>query len=122
MGWLTDGELADMRADALEVLPGTAVIYRQAGGIDAYGFASGDWSAMGTALVRLEPVQLADAKGVAGASELTRATWAFFLPTTADVLNGDRLVVAGDTYEITMLHDSQHPLMYKTGRCARIGN
>jgi len=122
MGWLTAGEISQLRTDGAAALPGTAVIYRQSSGTDTYGYASGSWAAVGTAAVRLEPMNLADAAGVAGAGELTRATFTFFLPTTADVLNGDRLVVTGDTLEITMLHDLQHPGMYKIGRCARLGN
>lgn len=106
MGMLTDAELAQLRSDVLDFLPGSAVVQRiSRGTADAYGYGgSVSYAAAGTVAARVDPLS-ANAREVIGARDTDTEFRQLTVPYGADIVAGDRVVFDGRTYEIRSLID-----------------
>lgn len=107
MAMLTDAELAQLRSDVLELLPGSAVIQRESRGTaDAYGYGgSVSYAAVGTVAARVDPLA-ASARETIGARDTDTEFRQLTVPYNADIAAGDRVVFDGRTYEIRTLSDN----------------
>lgn len=83
-----------------EALPGTVVIERYALTSDGQGGAYEAWTAAGTVMGRIRPMQNAGMEVIGGAQLESEVKWWATLPTTATVYAQDRLVYEGRTYEV----------------------
>lgn len=106
MAMLTDAELAQLRSDVLDLLPGSVVVQRRSSGTaDAYGYGgSVSYAAVGTVAARVDPMSTS-AREVIGARDTDTEFRQLTVPYGADIAAGDRVVFDGRTYEIRTLSD-----------------
>lgn len=117
--FLSDDELAQMRADVAQMLPDMCVIQRAVRTIDAAGRGSVNWVAVGTVACRLDPAryrtQQMDTSG--GREALSNLFW-LTIAYDSDVLMHDRRVVHnGLVYEVRTLLDDHS---WNVGRQAMV--
>lgn len=107
MAMLTDAELAQLRSDVLDLLPGSVVVQRRSSGTaDAYGYGgSVSYAAVGTVAARVDPMSTS-AREVIGARDTDTEFRQLTVPYGADIAAGDRVVFDGRTYEIRTLSDN----------------
>ena len=105
--FLSDGQLAKMRADVEKMLPDTAVIQRVTHSSDGAGGFTESWATVsgGTVACRLDPVYARVQISQAGAAESMRYEYYCTLPYDAPILRGDRITVGGTAYEIRELYE-----------------
>lgn len=100
---LTSQELADARADAAETLVDSAIIKRSTP-VNTYGINDDVWGAVGTVACRLDPIPMNKASELyAGEREAARAYFTLTLPYNASLLDGDRVTINSDDYEVLVL-------------------
>lgn len=117
---LTARELADLRADMVELMPGTAVIERPTETVDNAGIPKQSWAAVGTVICRVDPAYRMDSRGVVADREAARVYFTMTVPWDANIAEGDRVVVSGDTLEIVQLYDIHEMRVSKRAQLARI--
>lgn len=102
---LTDRDLERGRADILETMPDTSVIYRSTNSTNAYGEGEPAFAAVGTVPVRVDPGRLSD-KQIYAEREGGAALFQLTNPYDTALQAGDRQVVNAITYEMIEVHDS----------------
>ncbi len=100
---LTTTELAQMRADLLQMLPDTCVIYSATQAVDAQGAISKTWAASGTAACRLDAPRNVSQDGmqISGAALQAFRRYTLTLPYDTTIVEGQRVVHGGETYTAT---------------------
>lgn len=104
---LTADELAQLRADVAEAMPGTAVIKRPTNATDSSGMVTQTFAAVGTAMCRIDPASANDIlRGTihSGGREAMKTYHILTVPWSTDIEAGDRLVIGGITYELKSLN------------------
>jgi hypothetical protein len=98
---LSATDLAAMRLAQAEALPGTCTILRATSAHNAIGEMALTWQTVGTAVpCRLRPqTRIGDLRSIGGQQQLV-GQWVVTLAYGANVCNGDRIVIGGDTYEV----------------------
>ena len=100
---LTADELTQMRADAAEALPGTAIIQTQAETSDGGGGVTVAWTAAGTVDCRIAP--LTGTEREMGDRISSDADYLITLPHNASVTTNSRIVAGGGTYSVEAIRD-----------------
>lgn len=99
---LTDSEITSARDALANALPDTATIRRHTTASDGGGGTTQTWADLATTACRISPVG-----GGEGATDGDRiadeSTHIATLPAETDVTESDRLIVAGRTYEVTLV-------------------
>jgi hypothetical protein len=109
MSFLSAGELAQLRADALATLADdTCTILTPTTSANAIGERTITWGTAGTAVAcRLRPSGRAPTGIPVGGQENTVAPWVVTLPHGTAVNPGDRLVIDSVTYEVLQTWDEE---------------
>lgn len=102
---LTPTELARMREDVAPSLPDTLVIHRATRTADGVGGQTSVWAAFGTVACRVEPVDRGQGEEIAGSREAEPTEYVIHLPYDETVTPDDRVVYAGETFEILEVVD-----------------
>lgn len=113
---LTAADLAYMQDAQEEALPGTVVIERLSRASNGMGGDYETWTAAGTAIGRIYPMQRRGmAETVAGAQVVSETTWFGTFPIGTEIYPQDRLVYASRSWEVTRTNNGE---MWKTAvRC-----
>jgi head-tail adaptor len=106
-GFLSDDELAALRADLDELLPGTAIIQRASAGTGLYGGHNPNWGAVGTVVCRVDSINRQDTAGMIADAEVGRTYYQLSLPYNADLRDGDRVSVSSVVYECLQVYRNQ---------------
>ncbi len=124
---LTGDELAQLRADVAETMPGTVVIKRlpsSSATPDTNGYIDTEnFVAVGTAMCRIDPANQNDMlRGMInmGAREAMKVYFILTVPWNTDIDAGDRLIISGKTYELKALHEEHSLRAVKRGVVAWI--
>jgi len=119
---LTANELTQLRNDVIETLPGTAVIKRAVTSVSDAGVPVQAFAAVGTVLCRVDPVprSMDVRRGVLAEREATTTYFQLTVKWDADIVEGDQVVFASETLEITSLNDIQDDRIVKRAVVARI--
>jgi len=109
MSYLSTGELAQLRADALATLADeTCTILTPTNSANAIGEPVITWGTAGTGVAcRLRPSGRAPNATPVGGQENTVAPWTVTLPQGTAVNPGDRLVIDSVTYEVAQTWDEE---------------
>lgn len=118
---LSADELADLRAEALGLLPDQAVILRPEGTVTASGAWSETYSAAGTVAARIDPFKMTQGDRVIAAQERGRAWYQLSVPWDADLRDGDRVSVADVTYELVQVHDDHSQRIVRRAIVSKLG-
>lgn len=97
----------------VDMLPGSAVINRNAGAVNSYYEYVDGFSAVGTVACRIDPFQKQDSKGMAGEREANRNWYRLTLPYGTDVQADDTITIDSQDYSVVQLHDG-HSLQFVT--------
>lgn len=104
---LSAGDLASMRAEAENSLPGTAIIQTKTVTSDGGGGGTASWTAAGTVACRLSPGS--DGRGggerVDGERITPDAQFVITLPWDASVTEANRLSIDSTIYSVTEVAD-----------------
>ena len=101
MTLLSSAQITSMRTTADLALPDTVVISRRTTASDGAGGWSETWATSATVAGRLMPkYQISGTEGQAAGQIQAAAQWACTLPAGTDLRAGDRVTVAGRTYEV----------------------
>lgn len=111
---LTASDLTCMRDSVEQTLPGTVTISRATGSSDGMGGQTQAWAAVGTVSARVAPMGSGD-EDILGAVLRGRTGWMVTLPEGTDVTERDRVVYAGQTFEVLR---TSSPMSYET--CVRV--
>ncbi len=101
---LTDGELADLRADVLALLPVTVTISRASESTNDYGEAVKTWATSSTVAGRVDPLGQRERERVVADQEKGLSYYQITVAYDADLRDGDRVIAEGVTYEVKTLH------------------
>ena len=99
---LTSQELDDARSDAAETLVDSAIVKR-ATPTNSYGIVEETWASVGTVACRLDP-ETRSADPNAAEREAARAYFTLTLPYNASIIDGDKVTINSDDYEVVRLH------------------
>lgn len=107
MTWLTDGDLALMRADVAFMLPDVAVIQTKTLTSDNAGGWAETWTAVtgGTVACRVDPLKSRESVDYTAKREALIRKWQVTLPYNAPIVPEARLVIGGVSYDVTVIHD-----------------
>lgn len=119
MSWLTDQELAEMRADAAATMPDTAIIKRVTTSISAEGYEVGTAVAIGTVAARIDIFQK-QANGQYAMLDAARAYYQLTVPHNADIDDGDTVTISGADYEVMQAHAAQSSRMVRRALIVRL--
>ena len=101
MTLLSSAQITAMRATADLALPDTVVISRRTVASDGAGGWSETWATAATVAGRLQPkYQISGSENVAAGQIQAVAQWVATLPAGTDLRAGDRVTVAGRTFEV----------------------
>lgn len=118
---LTARELAQLRADMVELLPGTAIIRRPTSSVNDAGVVAQTFAAVGTVIARVDPANATDfGRGVVAGREASTAYFQLTVEWDTDIAEGDRVTFGGETMEITLLHDLHESRAVRRALLARI--
>lgn len=118
---LTAQELAQLRDDMVELLPGTAIISRYTSSVNDAGVAAQTYAAIGTVIARVDPATGNDVRrGVLAGREASTAFFQLTVEWDANIAEGDRVTFGGETMEITLLHDLHADRAVRRALLARI--
>lgn len=118
---ISDAQLARMRAQV--PLPDTGVIQAMTATPDNAGGWTETWAAVtgGTVLCRLDPItSRSDAVQTAQAREGLQVDWQATFPYDAPLAVNRRVIINGDTYEVTQLSDDHSWRVSRRALVARI--
>lgn len=116
--WITPRELASARRSAERSLPGVAVIYRRTALSDGQGGQTWSWGEVETVRCRLAP-RAADERVQEG--RLATVTgWQLLLPWGTELYAVDRVVVAGEWYEIVETEAPRPEAVFTAARAVRV--
>lgn len=104
MSMLTEDELADLRADMLELMPDTLTISRPSEATNGYGEAVKTWATVATVAGRIDPMSDREKERVVADAEKGLSYHRITVAYDADLRDGDRVIGGGITYEITTLY------------------
>lgn len=107
MSWMTDNELTQIRADVAAMLPETVVIVGVASGTGYAGAHTMTESARGTVAGRLDRLTRQDNSGVIADAEAGRTFYTLSVEWNADLRDGDRVRVGGETYHVVQVQRAQ---------------
>lgn len=96
---VTSDEIAQMRDEAELALIDSAVISRETGSSDAQGGVTSSWSAAGTVLCRVSPMNAGAYEGERADRVSAQSEWIVTFPYGTDVTERDRFTCLGVTYE-----------------------
>lgn len=97
---LSAGELAAMRSEQSDTLPGTAVISRNTPTSDGMGGWTDAWAAVGTVDGRLAAASESGAERLVAERITEEDAWVITLPYNADVTARDRVQIDSRTFEV----------------------
>lgn len=119
---LSDTQLARMRAAALHLMPGSAIIQSTALVADGAGGFAETWTAVtgGSVPCRVDPVHLRSQIERAGGAEAMALEYTVTLPHDAPAAPGHRLLIDGQTYEIRRIADEHSWRIVKRCEVTRI--
>lgn len=101
---LTAAELSAMRSVEEEIMSSTCVVERATYAADGMGGQRETWAAVGTVACDLYPINSrADRERYGGGQMLSTGGWFVTMPTTANVLARDRLLIDSRTFEVTFV-------------------
>lgn len=99
---LTASEITAMRATANQALPDTCTIQRRTTTSDGGGGSSVTWANLTVLACRLAPLGGGEAATVGG--RITdESTHVVTLPAGSDVIEADRLLIADQVYDVTLV-------------------
>ena len=98
---LTSGELVAMRSELGLTLPGTAVIHSRTLTSDSQGGYTQTYAAASTVDARLSPEGLRGNEGQFAGRVAEVSPWILTVPYTTTINEGNRVVYASDTYEVS---------------------
>lgn len=104
---MNDRQLATMRAQAAQLLPQTAAIQTESAGKDAAGRPVPSWSTVATVAARIDPMGTQAQIALMAGKESQVIRYRLTVPHDAPITAGGRVVIDGNTYEITQL-DADH--------------
>lgn len=117
---LTTKELAQLRTEALDLLPDTCRIER-ATVANTYGATAETWgTAVASAACRFDPDQSRKEENVVSDREAMVTRYQLTLPYNTDIRDGDRIVYNGGTYQIIELHEQHSLNMFRRARVGQI--
>lgn len=100
---LSDGQITRMRATAERALTDTCAVQRKTTVSDGGGGTTSTWGPhLASVRCRLSPAAGGE-DGVTGARISDESTHIVTLPAGTDVTEADRLVISGQTFEITLV-------------------
>jgi SPP1 family predicted phage head-tail adaptor len=99
---LTAGDIAGMRATADTALPDVATVQRATTVSDGGGGTTTSWADVATVACRIAPAGGGEG-ATAGERVVDESTHVISLPAEADVTELDRLIVGGQTYDVTLV-------------------
>lgn len=118
---LNETDLAQMRADVAQMLPGTAIILTGTRTSNGMGGGSVAWTATGTVACRFDPFDRAVQIEQVAAGEAMRVEYVLTLAYDASITLGQRVRVEGDDYEIRRLSDEHNWRVSRRAVIRRIG-
>lgn len=117
---LTARELADLRAEALDLMPSTCRIERPVVTI-TYGATSEAWgTAVASVACRFDPDKTRKEENVISDREAMVTRYQLTLPYNTDIQAGDRLIYNGGTYELIELHEQHSLNVFRRARVSQI--
>ena len=99
--FIDSGELASLRTDLEQSLPGTAVIETKQGSSNAGGGATATWVPTGTVPCRLSPLIRQGLEDEVANRLQPESRWTITVPALTDVDEKDRFLIAGEVYNVT---------------------
>lgn len=96
-----------MTATQQSIMPGTVVIERYTMTPDGAGNQYEAWAAVGTVIGRIYPQRTQGLEMVGGAQVLSETRWWGTLPVGTDVIERDRLVYSGRSWEVTRVNNDE---------------
>lgn len=102
---LTTADLTRMRSTVEAALPGTAVIHSGTYTSDGGGAGTIAYNPSGTVACRLDPNMAVWGESTEGERITPEHDVLVTLPHNADVGEADRLVIAGETYNVSTIRD-----------------
>jgi hypothetical protein len=120
--FLTGTELAAMRGDVLDMLPGTAIIQSAANSSDGAGGWTETWTAVtgGTVACRIDPFKRLGNIETAGSEEALNYSYQLTLPYNAPIEPGNRVQINGTAYEVRSLFNEHDWNVSKRAQITRI--
>ncbi len=101
---LTSQELARARRDAAQTLVDTAIIKRESV-TNNNGINESSFGAVGTVSCRLDPIPMNKSSELySGEREAAREYFMLTLPDDADIIDGDKVTISAEDYEVMVLH------------------
>ena len=111
---ITATEIATMAATLTASLPGTVYLSRSTTTADGMGGVTDAWANVGTVSARVSPSGAGD-DSIAGGEVTNASPWVVTLPAGTSVLDTDRIVYLGQTFEVLR---SSTPRSYEA--CVRV--
>lgn len=117
---LTTRELAQLRSDAVDLLPDTCRVER-ATVTNSNGYMVETWgTAVASVLCRFDPDTSRKEEFELAARESLVTRYQVTVQWNTDIRDGDRLIYAGGTFQIIELHDNHALRMVRRCRVAQI--
>jgi SPP1 family predicted phage head-tail adaptor len=98
---LTTAEITAMRATADTALPDVATVQRATTVSDGGGGTTTSWADVATVACRIAPA--GGGEGATGGRIVDESTAIVTLPADTDVVEADRLLIAGTVYDVTLV-------------------
>lgn len=108
MSWISDADLARMRADMTHMLPDSAVIQTKSLTSDGAGGWTESWTAAGTVACRLDPIGRSTSSQIMetlGRESLT-GIYQLTVPYDAPIAPDGQAVINSTTYQFVRLDDA----------------
>ena len=100
-------ELSQLRADAVDYMPDTCVIYSKTITITSMGGQSESWAAAATVDCRLAPLVLNMGEVINAAQIVSPTSWVLTIVYDQTIDATQRITTGGDTYQVERVED-QH--------------
>lgn len=112
--------LARMRAQAADLMPGTAIVQRATLTNDGEGGWAETWANAGTVACRLDAIDARTRTEVQAAREARQTFYLLTVPYDTTLLFSDRVSVGGVAYEVAEVHGADSWAVTKRARVARV--
>jgi hypothetical protein len=107
-GFLSDDELAKIREDFAELMPGTAIISRSTAGTGSlYAPHNKTWAAVGTVICRVDNLNRQDTAAMIADAKVGSTFYKLTIPYDADLRDGDKISVDSRNYECLQIQREQ---------------